>query len=65
MAAAHFVSTLQTPLAELVAYLRIYFEEHDTLAEHLSDTQPWKLTPATFTFGERKPKDRKDPPLSR
>ena len=49
-------------LAELVAYLKIYFEEEETLAEHLSDTRPWKLAPATFTFGKRKPKDRREPP---
>jgi hypothetical protein len=46
-------------LAELVAYLRIHFEGER--ADHLSDTGPWKLAPATFTFGKRKPKDRAAP----
>ncbi len=49
-------------LAELVEYLRIYFEHEDTLAEHFSDTRSWKLAPATFTFAKSKPKDRRDPP---
>lgn len=50
-------------LAELVTYLKIYFEDEATLAEHLSDTRPWKLTPTTFTFRNRKPKDRKSSPV--
>ncbi len=49
-------------LAELVHYLRLYFESEELVPEHLADTRPWKIQPAAFAFGKRKPNDRADPP---